>query len=322
MLSIPRVLNQGLRNALRSIIESYQSKDEKNQSNGYIGANSSGKLNPNQISLDSSNRFVSDTEKSTWNGKQNDLGFTPENTANKNLPNGYLGFQKDVYVIHINFLQSNLVYSSPYLYNATTNSGAGSYTSTGSTNTPKLKSGNDTQFRLPTMNLVGSATGAVTCALNGMGAMTLKSPFKLISEQVFSYTDLGSKNNSFVIGIGDGSRNLSSFSGTLLFFILNPLQNSGKWRVGKVISSGTPAYVNTDIVPTYNNTTKFSIYYNKATETALFYIDDILVHTMTSVNLPDNTNITNKASLVRDDNTETIATYATPIQQTLIFDLR
>lgn len=35
--------------------------------------------------------FVSDTEKATWNGKQNSLGFTPENTSNKNQANGYAG---------------------------------------------------------------------------------------------------------------------------------------------------------------------------------------------------------------------------------------
>ena len=35
------------------------------------------------ITQDSSNRFVSDAEKSTWNAKQNALGFTPENIATK-----------------------------------------------------------------------------------------------------------------------------------------------------------------------------------------------------------------------------------------------
>ncbi len=39
--------------------------------------------NPSNIVQDSTHRFVSDTEKSTWNAKQNALGFTPENSANK-----------------------------------------------------------------------------------------------------------------------------------------------------------------------------------------------------------------------------------------------
>ncbi len=48
-------------------------------------------LAPSKITQDANNRFVTDTEKSTWNGKQNALGFTPENVANKvtdlNTPN-------------------------------------------------------------------------------------------------------------------------------------------------------------------------------------------------------------------------------------------
>lgn len=36
-------------------------------------------------------RFVSDTEKSTWNAKQAALGFTPENVTNKGANNGYAG---------------------------------------------------------------------------------------------------------------------------------------------------------------------------------------------------------------------------------------
>jgi len=34
--------------------------------------------------------LVSTTEKSTWNGKQDYLGYTPENTANKGQANGYV----------------------------------------------------------------------------------------------------------------------------------------------------------------------------------------------------------------------------------------
>jgi len=45
--------------------------------------------NPANIVQTSSFRFVTDTEKSTWNGKQNALGFTPENAANRGTANGY-----------------------------------------------------------------------------------------------------------------------------------------------------------------------------------------------------------------------------------------
>lgn len=39
--------------------------------------------NPANISQSATYRFVTDSEKSTWNAKQNALGYTPENTANK-----------------------------------------------------------------------------------------------------------------------------------------------------------------------------------------------------------------------------------------------
>ncbi|AOC93730.1 hypothetical protein BB050_00576 [Flavobacterium anhuiense] len=54
---------------------------------------------PNIIAQDTSNRFVSDTEKATWNAKQSALGFTPENIANKNAVNGYAGLGADGKII-------------------------------------------------------------------------------------------------------------------------------------------------------------------------------------------------------------------------------
>ena len=42
---------------------------------------------PSIITQDASNRFVTDTEKATWNGKQANLGFTPYNATN---PSGYI----------------------------------------------------------------------------------------------------------------------------------------------------------------------------------------------------------------------------------------
>ena len=42
-----------------------------------------------QLSDDSTHRLVTDTEKNTWNSKQNALGFTPENVSNKGIANGY-----------------------------------------------------------------------------------------------------------------------------------------------------------------------------------------------------------------------------------------
>jgi len=50
---------------------------------------------PSIIAQDTNNRFVTDIEKSTWNGKQSALGFTPENITNKGAVNGYAGLGAD-----------------------------------------------------------------------------------------------------------------------------------------------------------------------------------------------------------------------------------
>ena len=47
------------------------------------------------ITQDSANRFVSDAEKNSWNSKQSALGYTAENTSNKNTANGYAGLGAD-----------------------------------------------------------------------------------------------------------------------------------------------------------------------------------------------------------------------------------
>ena len=60
---------------------------------------------PSIIDQDANNRFVSDIEKLSWSSKQEALGFTPENTTNKNVSNGYAGLDVDG-KIHENQLPS------------------------------------------------------------------------------------------------------------------------------------------------------------------------------------------------------------------------
>ena len=52
-----------------------------NTSSGAVEVSST--IAPSKIATDASNRFVTDSEKSTWSGKQNALGYTAENVANK-----------------------------------------------------------------------------------------------------------------------------------------------------------------------------------------------------------------------------------------------
>lgn len=59
--------------------------------NGAVWENLFPKTKAALVEESTSQRFVSDAEKSTWNGKQAALGFTPENSANKGVANGYAG---------------------------------------------------------------------------------------------------------------------------------------------------------------------------------------------------------------------------------------
>lgn len=52
---------------------------------GTLGADRIPQLSPAKITQDASNRFVTDAEKATWNGKQAALGYTPANRAGDTL---------------------------------------------------------------------------------------------------------------------------------------------------------------------------------------------------------------------------------------------
>ena len=81
---------------------------------------------PSIITQDASNRFVSDTEKATWNGKQNALGFTPENASNKGIANGYAGLDANGKVVASqlpSFVDDVLEYTAKANFPATGESG-------------------------------------------------------------------------------------------------------------------------------------------------------------------------------------------------------
>jgi hypothetical protein len=50
------------------------------------------------VPQNSLNRFVTDSQITYWNAKQQPLGFNPENIANKNIPGGYAGIGLDGYI--------------------------------------------------------------------------------------------------------------------------------------------------------------------------------------------------------------------------------
>jgi hypothetical protein len=74
-------------------------------------------------------RFATDTEKATWNAKQAALGYTAENTANKNVANGYAGLNSSGKLI------TSLLPNAVMTYKGTWDA---------STNTPTLADGTGT----------------------------------------------------------------------------------------------------------------------------------------------------------------------------------
>lgn len=72
-----------------------------------------------EMTEDTTHRTVTDTEKSTWNSKQDALGFTPENTANKGQALGYCGLDSGGKVPIANLPTTLLQYQG--VWNASTN---------------------------------------------------------------------------------------------------------------------------------------------------------------------------------------------------------
>lgn len=69
-------------------------------------------VSASKIIQDTLNRLVTDTEKSTWNGKQNALGYTPENITNKGIALGYAPLDVSSKVPAINSRTSNVTYNT------------------------------------------------------------------------------------------------------------------------------------------------------------------------------------------------------------------
>lgn len=64
----------------------------ENNANHYIHPSTH---NPSEIATDVNNRFVSDTQISNWDSKQDAIGYTPENVANRGQANGYASLGSD-----------------------------------------------------------------------------------------------------------------------------------------------------------------------------------------------------------------------------------
>lgn len=264
-----------------SLLSFKQNTSEKNQNGGYLGLDSKGKIDSIQR-LSNANRF------------------------------GY----------SIDFVLYSLI-SNAYSFNAGTYTGAGTYSINGSTTTPKLKSGSDTQLYLPTLNLNANSTGYVTAGVSHYPVI-LKTPHKLYSEQVI--TALKNTNKSFKIIISCGVGNVNSSTGSfptsanLLCFVIDPTVNNGNWQVGKVVN-GSLTLISTNITLSNENIQSLAVIYDRSTEIAKFYIDYVLVHEMTAVNLPSTTTFSNSMGMSTNDNTDAYIRRVSPVRQVFEIDV-
>lgn len=266
--------------------------------------------------------------------KQNNLGFTPENVANKNAVNGYLGLNannridsikriKDInkFSFSWDFLNPSIT-TSTYLFTATVYSGAGTFSANGSTNTPKPKTGNNTQIQLPILQLSAGVTGYVATTL-ATTPITLLSPFKLYSEQIITAQCNTAKQFKMVVSCGSNTINSATGfhpSANTLVFIIDPTINNYKWQVGKVIN-GSLTPINTDVGIINENLIALSIEYDRLTEIAKFYINYELVYEMTAVNLPSTATFANQLAMSTNDATETYVRRMSPLREVLEIDL-
>lgn len=254
------------------------------------------------------------------------IDLTPYQLKNeKNSANGYLGLDENKKVLSNKFLipkkklafLSDISLSTPYssIFLSTV-SGGGSFANNYNA---KIKSGNSTFITAPTLTLLGSATGYVNLFVN-REIMNIYAPFKIFCEIKISLLKNSIKQNRLTIGLSAYYANGNWQSSNGLVFSIDPTVNSGNFQYGKVIS-GIPTLTNTAITISAETLTSFIIEYNKLTEEANFYIDHELIGTLTSVNIPNNTNLREAISFYSGDATETAIRRCSIFSNNIEFDL-
>lgn len=306
--TIPKLLSPThIRSAILKIVENFTNYPELNED---------GKIDPSLIDVDSSNRFVTDVEKSTWNGKQNALGFTPENQANKE--NTTLDTSSSKYPTN-NLVKTNLdlkhnllfdgdflefspkngyFYSDSFLQNSTPNTGniVGTTASNGAVvaNLVLMNAISSTQISRPsagiTPNLQGSAVLRyirVSCRIGPGCTIQQEAHVSFRSFTATGYTSIYIGLDS--IGTATSIPANDVLTGSGLFWRWNPTLNSGKLQLIKNIAgTGITVLLNTNYSITDDIIYKLGIKYIKSTDTAYFYYDRVLIHTQSTINLPNN----------------------------------
>lgn len=297
--------------SLSTSLSNKQSTSEKNQANGYLGADSSGGLDPTKITQTYLYRLVTDTLISTWSGKQDSLGFTPENSVNKNVANGYLGLDSNIRVDSIEKLEPLTRFYSKI--DCISQRGAVAYSISGGCTTYYTTINDYVSLFSDTRTMYGMLGFKLNAGATGYGwTQNISDVFYRLASNslVNSCTILAIKNSgaiksySIIIEFGAQTINASEvLSGDALYFRCNPTINSGLWQVAKAVNN-VKTYYNTTTPLSFDRLNEYRIIYNKSTETAYFYINKTLIYTITSVNYTDN-QILNRVLIATSDATET-----------------
>lgn len=161
---------------------------------------------PAVITQDASNRFVTDAEKATWNGKQASLGFTAENIAKKDATGGYAGLT----LFKLNLRNSANSFTS---YFATEASASRTWTMPDATGTVALVGDISVLSSTAPAALGASAVGVGTTAAR---ADHVHQAQTTVSGAAGSANALNTANNYQVTKLGIGAAPVATWAGPSL----------------------------------------------------------------------------------------------------------
>lgn len=149
----------------------------KDAASGYAGLDSGGKLKTTECPTASSSQAgcLQSTDWSTFNGKQNALGFTPENAANKDQNNGYAGLDANG-----KYELTRMPAKLTYYCNSTASDGA-NYTCTTGLGLTALNDGDQVLWWVGGSNCVGG-TFVVNLSMDSIGQVYIwQNTFQAVS---------------------------------------------------------------------------------------------------------------------------------------------
>lgn len=290
-------------------LSSYQLRSEKNQPNGYLGANSNGNLSPSQLDQDSNNRLVTDTLMAYWNAKANPLDYTPENIANKGQASGYAPLDSNGHlsgdfvlsarnIIRWVMFISTVIDSYQYF-------GQSASTQSIYSNQSPFKAGNSSALFSKTYTLP-SASSNYNASHSNI-SITINGNVKINSEILVSFKNSNATtSHTFAIIFGNCYYdNTETLYGDGFVIAYNPTINGGNFRFIKVVNS-VSTIINSNIQIIKDAAVLYSCKYNTQLLTAELYINKTLVYTFTSAALSANTAYKVGANLASSSNTETL----------------